>query len=387
MGFGIREMWQEWCANEEIIVENQSDPESWRDIECQLTMPPLYKRWLAEGLNEKEQSFFGRKILEGVVEAYPVLARAEINKVAGGIVKSNGEVNIRKTDSNFHERCDHGLRKRQIGYSDFNGVKLFYGESQAREGVEDIISDIRSNVLIEKEVTESRKFDSDAPKEEQREYMLNSYVRRYASEKTLNRGNFSQLKLRTGIDVANQTNISYMHDVLEAMLNLYLKEPKLTRNMFTPFVGKVAQSVGDAAKAIIDGKMSDICNEQKLEEQQRRIGLNLPSNKYPKLFTVFSIIDPEGNIIFDGKYGAVTESKRQQYEIPSLKNRDYVQEMIRSGTTKFVCGSPVIGSTSGEFMIPVGIKANDDSYLTFGMNVAGLMNTIGLKQTNSEMYL
>jgi hypothetical protein len=368
-------------------VENQSDPESWRDIECQLTMPPLYKRWLAEGLNEKEQLFFGRKILEGVVEAYPALAGSEINKVAGGIVKSNGEVNIRKTDSNFHERSDHGLTKRQIGYSDFNGVKLFYGESQAREVVDNIVGDIRSNVLIEKEVMGPRKVDSDVVKEGQREYMLNSYVRRYASEQALNRRSFSQLKSRTGADVANQASISYMHDALEAMLNLYLKEPKLTRNMFTPFVGKIAQSIGDAAKTIIDGKESDICKEEKLEEQQRRIGLNLPTNKYPKLFTVFSIIDSEGNIIFDGKYGAVTESKRQQYEIPSLKNRDYVQEMIRSGTTKFVCGSPVIGSTSGEFMIPVGIKANDDFYLTFGMNVAGLMNTIGLKQANSEMYL
>jgi len=375
----LREIWQGWIDAKEVIIKNPSDPESWRNIEREISTPNLYKRWLAEGLNENEKSFFGKKILEGIIEAYPSLTESKVTGVAGGIVKSNGEVNIREPDSKFHERSDHGLKQRQIGYSDFNGVKLFYGESQSRCAVENIVSDIRLNHLIEKEVIES-----DA-KDMQKEYMLNSYVRRYASERSLNNGNFSQLKSRAGSNVANQATMAYMQDALASMLNLYLKEPRLTLNLFTPFVGNVISSIGDATKALIHSTESSIYDEDKMEEQQQRIRKNLMNCGCPKLFTVFSIINSEGDIILDGKYGLINEEKRNQYEIPSLKSRDYVQEMMRNREDKFFCGTPVIGSTSQEFMIPIGITINEDTHLTFGMNVAELMRTILPKQTNMEI--
>ncbi|MES2961664.1 MAG: hypothetical protein V4694_04710 [Pseudomonadota bacterium] len=410
--FELRALWQEWLDADEIILGNviledkitsetemileeindevtlnnlreinakEAAEKKWellRNIECKVTIPPLYKRWLVEGLNQKEQAFFGRKLLEGVLESYPVLAGAEVIKVDGGIVKSNSEVNIRKTDSQFHQRSDHGLKQRQIGYSDFNGVKLFYCESQSRCTVENIITDIRLNNLIKKEVASSAT-------DEQRESMLNSFVRRYASEKTLNRGDFSQLKLRADTIIANQASVSFFEEFLGSMFNLYLNQPKLTLNCTTPFLGKIFQSIGDAAKVIIKSNEFDIFNEGKVEEQQRKIDHSLIA-KYPKLFTIFSIIDSEGNIIVDSKYGVVSNKMREEHQIPSLKNRDYVQKMMHSNKQEFICGEPVIGSTSHEFMIPIGIRMNHDYYLTFGMSVAGLMSTIGLNHTRSE---
>jgi hypothetical protein len=204
----LREIWQEWILSKEIIVEDLNDPESWRDTERQLVTPRLYRRWLAERLSEKEREYFGRKILEGVVEAYPALARSVVTKVAGGIVKSNGEVNIRQATSKFHERSDHGLKQRQIGYSDFNGVKLFYAERQARSAVENIVSDIRQNILIARELgsegavrsEESKSYDAGGARSD----FLNSYVARYAGEAALNRGSFSGLKQEADIKIASQ---------------------------------------------------------------------------------------------------------------------------------------------------------------------------------------
>jgi hypothetical protein len=129
-----------------------------------------------------------------------------------------------------------------------------------------------------------------------------------------------------------------------------------------------------------------LVDENKIEKHQQRVERDLTSNRSQKLFTIFSIINSEGDILADGKYGLVTREMREQYEIPSLKTRDYVQQIFHDRATKFICGTPVIGSTSKEFMIPVGIKLNEDSCLTFGMSVVELMKILP-RQASHEIIL
>ncbi|MES2677945.1 MAG: FAD-dependent oxidoreductase [Pseudomonadota bacterium] len=377
----LKEIWQEWIARGEITVANLSDPESWRDIECQLSIPPLYKRWLVDGLNKKEQLFFGSRILAGAVESYPILAGSRMVSIAGGIVKSNGEVNIRDVESNFHKRPD-GFKSGQIGHFGFGSIKLFYSESQARKVVEEIIENIRANILIKKEITHS--LETETVSGRQMVSAMNSYVRRYASEETLHRGDFSQLQPRS-LSICTQATASYFQQALGSMLNLYLMEPKLAPNLLSPAAKTIVQSVGGATKSIVKSRGIDVF-EKAIEEQQQRIRIDLAEPKYSKLFTVFSIIDREGNIVVDGKYGLINSEKRREYDIPSLQGRDYVQEISRNRTQKFVCGAPVVGSTSQELMIPIGIPLDENFCLTFGMSVDGLIQTLGTRQSSIGRY-
>ncbi len=55
-------------------------------------------------------------------------------------------------------------------------------------------------------------------------------------------------------------------------------------------------------------------------------------------------------------------------------------------TSDFVCGAPVVGSTSRELMIPIGISLGDNFCLTFGLGVDGLMRTLGTKQSEIVKY-
>ncbi len=140
-------LWKSWVAKDEIPVPSAEyiPDDSLREIEKALVIPKLYKRWLAEDLNEEEQKYFGFKILEGSKRIYPALMEAKLVKVGAGIVKSNGEVNINNPYSDFHGREDYGITKRGDNYFCFKGVKLFYVESQSRKIAELIISSIRSN--------------------------------------------------------------------------------------------------------------------------------------------------------------------------------------------------------------------------------------------------
>jgi hypothetical protein len=121
-------------------------------------------------------------------------------------------------------------------------------------------------------------------------------------------------------------------------------------------------------------------DEEKIKEHQQKVQKDLMRTSSPRdLFTIFSIINSEGDILFDGKHGVVTEEKREQHEIPSLKSRDYVQQIFQGRDRKFICGSPVIGSTSKKFMIPVGISLGDYG-LTFGIEVPEFMRMVSRKQ-------
>lgn len=375
-------IFNKWIDARELALEDRKNPESLRNIERNLDMQPLYKRWISQGLSAEEKLFFGEKILQGAVELYPALSGSTVTNVAAGIVKSNGEVNIRDANSNFHQRSDHGLKQRQIGYVDFNGVKLFYIESQARNVVQTIVSDVRSNIIMKRnaalESFESKnsfeEVKSDNRLEAQKEYWTNSYVRRYASNRALTMGEFKMLK-QPDISTANHEIIEYIQKSLDFAFNSHLKQPQLSQNIFSQILTNIISPICSAYKIIAENTKSGSLDQSVISQQQTRIKINLNQNR--NLFTVFSIIDKEGNIIVDGKYGALDAAKRREHEVPSLFDRDYVQKMLHRESEGFVCGNPVHGSTSHEYMIPAGFPINRDFYLTFGMPVDSLMRTLG----------
>lgn len=358
----LREIVDEWFLKKELVVENKNDPETWRKIELNLELQPLYKRLLTTGLNSKEAEFFGKMILEGSVNSYPILEGSSVVYVGAGIVKSNGEVNIRDKNSAFHSRCDNGLKERQIGYVDFNGVKLFYVENQARNVVQKIVEHIRSNIEIEKEIQELPSTGLDLV-DSQRGLSLRPWVSRYG----MNQRRISDIMPSSPrINLATQETISYLTGLLDFALNSCYKEPKLGRIAFSTqlceIIYPIIDSVNKIRKSESDGDF--ICE----------VGGRL--NRAQNPFTAFSVIDDKGDIVVDSKFGLVDEEKRIEYSIPSLSNRDYVKKMKRDGGAGFFCGSPVVGSTSGEFMVPVGIGLEGGKSLTFGMSIPALMRQI-----------
>ncbi len=362
---------QKWIDDKELLIVNPSDPESWREIERQLAVQPLYKRWSTTGLSAVEQEFFGERILAGVVELYPALAQSKVIHVGAGIVKSNGEVNIYEAGSAFHKRDDHGLKERQIGYIDFNGVKLFYGESQSRNAVSAILGHMACNHMI---------LDSMQPEElvVDVQSARNSFVRRYASEGSLAKGYFGHLDSRSGFSSANHTMVQFIRNTFDNGLNQYYQEPRLTMNLYSSPLLKVIQPVGNSIRRITKLSKSHACSEHEIVAIQQEVAETLG-----EIFTVFSIINEKGDIIIDGKYGTLDERVREEQSIPSLRSRDYVQEMMSSrGPKNIFCGSPVIGSTSGEFMIPVGVKLDDRFSLTFGLSIDQLTKLVATRDNS-----
>jgi len=362
MNSELKEIVDGWIKKGELFVENISQPDSWRRIEHNLELQPLYKRLLGEGLNEMEQEFFGKMILAGTVDSYPVLQGSRVVYVGAGIVKSNGEVNIRDKNSAFHSRCDDGLKERQISFMDFNGVKLFYVENQARNVVQTIIEHIKSNIAINKEIEQLPPTNSTLI-DEQRESALRSWVCRYGT----NRGIISDIMPSSPrINLATQETISYLTGLLDYAFNSCYKEPKFGKNALSnqlcEIIYPIIDSVNKIRKSESDGDF--ICE----------IGSRLNRARNP--FTAFSVIDEKGDIILDSKFGLIDEEKRAKQAIPSLSDRDYVKKMKKEGAIGFVCGSPVVGSTSGEFMVPVGIRLDDNKSLTFGMSIPALMRQI-----------
>jgi hypothetical protein len=154
-------------------------------------------------------------ILEGSINSYPILEGSSVVYVGAGIVKSNGEVNIRDKNSAFHSRCDNGLKERQIGYVDFNGVKLFYVENQARNVVQKIIEHIRSNIEIEKEIQELPSAGVDLV-DSQRELSLRPWVSRYG----MGQRRISDIMPSSPrINLATQETISYLTGLLDFAFN------------------------------------------------------------------------------------------------------------------------------------------------------------------------
>ncbi len=359
-----------WFAKNELIVSDQNNPESWAKIEMALETQPLYKRWISQGLNAEEQEFFGKMILNGTVNSYPILAGSEIVNVGAGIVKSNGEVNIRDANSSFHKRSEHGLKERQISYIDFNGVKLFYAESQARNVAETIISHIRSNIEIEKEVAKLPIIESPQINL-QRESAVRSWVSRYG----MNQKKIADIVPNNPqLAIATQDTVSYLKDVLNTSFDLYLKQPRFTGNVLSQELQAIIRPIVETVKNIQTNFRID---EDFLVQKNNKLN---PAKQNP--FTVFSMINRAGDIILDGKYGFITPEKRDEHNIPSLANRDYVKQMLSHRDSSFFCGSPVVGSTSHEFMIPVGIKLNEEIFLTFGMNIPSLMKSICTRQAD-----
>lgn len=360
----LREIFHEWRSSGDLVVEDIHNPESWRSIERDLEMPNLYKRWLSEGLNEKENAYFGKKILEGATKLYPALKGAKVKKVSGGIVKSLGEVNIHDKSSNVHNRSDHGLLPRQVGFSDFAGMKLFYGESQSRRVIENLINDIRLNTIID---------EIAAPHENKivRTWQ-ERYAQRYISPNATSAADFN-IKSQSATQSATQSSVEYMQSFIKSILDLYIKNPTATLDFLVNPASEAINSVGSATKDIIE---SGICNDTEIKEKHKEIERSFTNNKSPNLFTAFSIINEKGDIVVDSKYGVVNEECRQKNNIPSLKNRDYVKKMMNpknSNDIGFTCGVPVIGSTSDQLMVPVGIPLRgkeEKLFLTFGVDIA-----------------
>ena len=91
-----------------------------------------FKRWLTEGLNEKESKLYGQKIIDGVAEYIPAMRDAKLVAVIPGIVKSKGAMNLSSPDElsdktkPFHKRDYSGVEEQQIGWVDNSAMKLFY---------------------------------------------------------------------------------------------------------------------------------------------------------------------------------------------------------------------------------------------------------------------
>jgi len=303
------------------------------------------------------------------------LAGSKIINVGAGIVKSNGEVDIRDVRSNFHKRNDNGIRERHIGYISFNGVKLFYVESQARCVAKMIVNNIRSNIEIKRSLIEIRKSLSDAIHKTRNTNIefLPSYDRYHATKQVISTWKENlEYNLKSAQKVIDKEYLYYIRDAMNSTLNLYLKDSKSTLNILSHDMQLVVKSIGGSLQEILQNSYSE--DPRYLQEKQHIINDEL--KKYPQLFTVFSVIDRSGTILVDGKYGVVNEEVRRRYNIPSLAKRDYVQKISSNEGYEVFCGSPVIGSTSKEYMIPAGIKLNNERYITFGMSIKRLSEVI-----------
>lgn len=111
-------------------------------------MPAQWQKWLAEGLNAKEQQEYGQKIIDGVSLYIPAMADAKVNRVIAGIVKSKGEVELSNPNSSFHKRAYSGVEEQQIGWIDNAAMKLFYCLDNAKEVAEIIQNQERASPAL-----------------------------------------------------------------------------------------------------------------------------------------------------------------------------------------------------------------------------------------------
>lgn len=96
-----------------------------------VSLTPEEEKRLYEGFNEQETIEIGNKILKGVSEFIPEMAKAKLIGIRGGVVKTYGDVDLCDPASDVHKRYQLGIQELAIGALEISSMKLLYGPENA----------------------------------------------------------------------------------------------------------------------------------------------------------------------------------------------------------------------------------------------------------------